>query len=136
VTISPLSGISTVRIPEAPIGTYLQPSLGDQWGHNLTLKWEAAPWVQVKSITSYRNLYQNQYQAPGTEGLPITQSLGAGQNFERYSLAEFHQHQYSEEVQAIGSLDRLKFIVGAMYWHEETTDHATVSPWLSAASTA
>jgi iron complex outermembrane receptor protein len=124
VTISPLSPISTSRIAEAPVGTYLQPSLGDQWGHNFTMKWDAAPWVQVKSITSYRDLYQNQYQAPGTEGLPITQSLGAGQNFERYSLAQFRQHQYSEEVQAIGSLDRLKFIVGAMYWHEETTDQA------------
>ena len=124
VTISPLSPIVTSRLSTAPIGAPLQPSLGDQWGNSLTAKYDVAPWLQLKSISAYRNLYQNQYQDPGTEGLPVTASLGAGQNFERYSIAQFKQYQYSEEVQAIGQLDRLKFIVGAMYFHERTIDQA------------
>ena len=124
VTISPLSPIATSRIDDAPIGAPLQPSLGNQWGNSLTMKWDATPWLQVKSITAYRHLYQNQYQNGGTEGLPITTSLGAGQNFERYSIAQFQQSQFSQELQAFGHVDRLEFTVGAMYFHENTVDQA------------
>ncbi len=124
VTISPLSLIATSRIDHAPIGAPLQPSLGDQSGHSLTLKWDAAPWLQVKSISAYRQLYQNQYQNGGTEGLPITVNLGAGQNFERYSIAQFQQSQYSQELQAFGHVDRLEFTVGGMFFHENTIDQA------------
>jgi iron complex outermembrane receptor protein len=124
VTISPLSPIVTKRISTAPVGAYLQPSIGDQWGNTLTLKWDVAPWLTLKSISAYRNLYQNQYQDGGTEGLPVTTKLGAGQNFERYSLAQFKQYQYSEEFQAIGQIDRLQFVAGFMYFHERTIDQA------------
>ncbi len=124
VTISPLSLISTRRIDSAPIGAYLQPSLGDEWGHSLTLNWDATSWLRLKSISAYRNLYQDQYSQPGTEGIPVTNSLGAGQNFERYSIAQFKQSQYSEELQALGEINRLKFIVGGTFFHESTIDQA------------
>jgi iron complex outermembrane receptor protein len=124
VTISPLSLISTTRIDNAPIGAPLQPSINDDWGVSMTGKYDVAPWLQLKSISAYRKLYQNQYQNGGTEGLAVTASLGAGQNFERYSIAEFNQYQYSEEFQAIGQIDRLKFIVGGLYFHERTQDQA------------
>ena len=124
VTISPLSLVATQRIDNAPFGAYLQPSLGDIWGHSLTLNWDVTPWLRLKSISSYRNLYQDQYSMPGTEGVPITASLGAGQNFQRYSIAQFEQSQYSEELQALGEVDRLKFIVGGTYFHESTIDQA------------
>ncbi|OYU69736.1 MAG: TonB-dependent receptor [Alphaproteobacteria bacterium PA2] len=124
VTISPLSLIPKGRIKVAPIGAILQPSLGDQWGHSLTLNWDVAPWVTLKSISSYRDLYQDQYSQPGTTGVAITNSLGAGQNFQRLSVAKFEQSQYSEEIQAIGKIDRLNFILGTTYFHESTTDQA------------
>ena len=124
VTISPLSRVPTSRIDVAPIGAILQPSLGDQWGHALTLNWEVAPWLTLKSISSYRDLYQDQYSQPGTTGVAITASLGAGQNFQRLSVAKFEQSQYSEELQAIGEFDHLKFIVGSTYFHESTIDQA------------
>jgi iron complex outermembrane receptor protein len=124
VTISPLSLVPTSRIDVAPIGSYLQPSLGDSWGHSLTMRWDVLPWLQLKSISAYRNLYQDQYSLPGTTGIPITASLGAGQNFERLSIAQFKQDQYSQEFQAIGQVERLKFIVGGMYFREKTADQA------------
>ena len=124
VTISPLSPIVTSRIDVAPVGAILQPSLGDDWGHALTLKWDAAPWLQLKSISAYRHLYQDQYSQPGTQGLAVTANLGAGQNFQRYSIAQFKQTQYSEELQAIGQFDRVKFIFGGMYFRERTIDQA------------
>lgn len=124
VTISPLSLVPTSRIDVAPIGGPLQPSIGKQRGHALTLNWDVSPWLQLKSISAYRKLYQDQYSLPGTTGIPITNSLGAGQNFLRLSTARFDQHQYSQEVQAIGKLDRLRFIVGATYFRETTSDQA------------
>jgi len=124
VTISPLSLIATKRIDTAPIGVIQQPSIGKDWGHNLTLKYDLAPWLQMKSISAYRGLYQSQYSMPGTTGIAVTASLGAGQNFQRLSIAEFEQKQYSEEIQAIGNLDRVKFIVGGMYFREDTNDQA------------
>ncbi|MDO8802363.1 TonB-dependent receptor [Phenylobacterium sp.] len=124
VTISPLSSVPTRRIDVAPIGAILQPSLGDQWGHALTLAWDVAPWLTLKSISAYRDLYQDQYSQPGTTGVPITASLGAGQNFQRLSIAQFDQDQYSEELQAIGEVGRVNFIVGGMYFHESTSDQA------------
>ncbi len=124
VTISPLSLIPKERIDTAPIGAILQPSIGDQWGHALTLKWDVLPWLQLKSISAYRDLYQNQYSQPGTTGIAVTNSLGAGQNFQRLSIAEFEQKQYSQEVQAFGEVDRLRFIVGGLYFHETTQDQA------------
>ncbi len=124
VTISPLSPIVTHRLDSAPVGAYQQPSIGKDWGHSLTLKYDVAPWLQVKSISAYRDLYQSQYSMPGTEGLAVTASLGAGQNFQRLSLAKFKQNQYSEELQAIGQVDRFKFIFGGMYFRESTQDQA------------
>ncbi len=124
VTISPLSLVPTSRIDTAPIGAPLQPSIGDQWGNSLTLKYDVAPWLQVKSITAYRHLYQNQYQNGGTTGIPITVNLGAGQNFERYSIAQFKQSQFSQELQAFGQLGQVQFTVGAMFFHENTVDQA------------
>jgi len=124
VTISPLSSIPKARIDTAPIGAILQPSLGDQWGHSLTMKWDLFPWLVVKSISSYRDLYQDQYSQPGTTGVAVTANLGAGQNFQRLSVAQFKQSQYSEEFQAIGELERINFILGSTYFHESTIDQA------------
>ncbi|MBR7618735.1 TonB-dependent receptor [Phenylobacterium sp. 20VBR1] len=124
VTISPLSVVPNSRIDVAPIGSYLQPSLGDTYGHSLNMRWDVLPWLQLKSISAYRNLYQDQYSLPGTTGIPITANLGAGQNFERLSIAQFKQDQYSQELQAIGQVERLKFIVGGLYFRETTADQA------------
>ena len=124
VTISPLSLIPKERIDTAPIGAPLQPSIGDQWGHAVTLKWDVTPWLQLKSISAYRHLYQDQYSQPGTTGVAITANLGAGQNFQRLSIAQFKQNQYSQELQAIGEIDRFKFIVGGMYFREKVGDQA------------
>lgn len=124
VTISPFSLVPTKRIDKAPIGAPLQPSIGDQWGHALTMRWDVAPWLQLKSISAYRHLYQDQYSQPGTTGVAITRTLGAGQNFQRLSIAQFRQNEYSEEVQAFGEIARLKFLVGGMFFREAVADQA------------
>ena len=107
------------RVSVASIGIPLQPSLGSQSGHALTVKWDVSPTLKIKSISSYRELYQSQWQdtASGAVFTPNAQ-------FSRYSLAAFNQDQYSEEVQAIGDINRLKYVVGALYYHEHVCDLA------------
>lgn len=48
----------------------------------------------------------------------------AGTAFARYSLAQFSQDQFSQELQAIGELPRLQYQFGALYYKENVTDNA------------
>ncbi|HEY9235640.1 MAG TPA: TonB-dependent receptor [Phenylobacterium sp.] len=111
------------RYDVAPVGVPNRFSPGEQSGHNLTLTWDVRPWLTLKSISSYRELYQEQWSQGGTD------SLGAPRNqnerlFARYSLASFDQYQYSEEVQALGEAGRWTYIVGALAFHENVHDQA------------
>jgi iron complex outermembrane recepter protein len=42
----------------------------------------------------------------------------------RYSLANFHQYQYSGELQLIGDIGRIKFVAGGLAYHEHVRDQA------------
>ena len=111
------------RVDEGPIGVPLEPSIGKQWGHTLNLTWDVSEALTIKSISSYRDLYQNQFSAPGGAGTPAP-ATAASLQFLRYSLAEFDQYQYSQELQAIGSFGRLEYVVGALAYHEDVEDQA------------
>ena len=116
--VAPLTPIQPHRVDSATVGIPLQPSIGTQSGHALTLKWDVSPNLTIKSISSYRELYQNQWQnSPSNVFTPNAQ-------FARYSLAEFVQDQYSQEFQAIGDVGRFKYVAGALAYHEKVADMA------------
>jgi iron complex outermembrane receptor protein len=118
--LAPITPIQPDRVDVAVVGVPLQPSIGAQSGHALTLKWDVSPALTIKSISSYRQLYQNQWQDAGGSGAVFTPNA----QFSRYSLAEFEQYQYSEELQAIGEISRLKYVAGALFYHEHVEDMA------------
>jgi iron complex outermembrane receptor protein len=117
--LAPLVPVQPRRVETASVGIPLQPSVGTQSGHALILKWDVSPGLTIKSISSYRELYQNQWQnsAAGAVFTPNSQ-------FARYSLAEFVQEQYSQEFQAIGEVGRFKYVAGALAYHEKVADMA------------
>ncbi|MGZ6039283.1 MAG: TonB-dependent receptor, partial [Phenylobacterium sp.] len=117
--LAPLLPIQPDRVDTAVVGMPLQPSIGTQSGHALNLIWEVSPELTLKSISSYRELYQNQWQnsAAGAVFTPNAQ-------FARYSLAEFDQYQYSQEFQAVGETGRLRYVAGALAYHEHVADMA------------
>jgi iron complex outermembrane receptor protein len=117
--LAPLLPLQPHRVDTASVGIPLQPSIGTQFGHALTLNWEVSPALTIKSISSYRELTQTQWQntASGAVFTPNAQ-------FARYSLAEFVQNQYSQEFQAIGEVGRLKYVAGALAYHEHVEDMA------------
>jgi len=117
--------LQPLRVDRASIGVPQQPSLGNTHGHRLLLDWHISPALALKSISSYRELTQSQFD----NGSP-TGSLGSATGdftnvaFSRYSLAQFRQNQASEELQLIGDLPRVKFVGGAMWYQEKVEDNA------------
>jgi iron complex outermembrane receptor protein len=118
--LAPLMPLQPDRTHRADVGVPLQLSVGNTYGHRLTLDWRLAESLEVKSISSYRKLDQSQYDN-GEENLSVYAPNGA---FSRYSLAHVYQSQYSEELDLIGHLPSLEFAAGAFYFHEAVRDNA------------
>lgn len=119
------------RAKRTPVGMPQQASIGKTNGIRLGLDWELNDQLTVKSISSYRNMQQSQYdnainipslQQPLTAANPTGSFVGF--QFGRYSLAPFDQDQHSQELQLIGDYDRLKFAAGALYYRENVEDSA------------
>jgi len=109
------ASISTFEVP-------LQYSIGLTSGHALTMNWTLSPNVKVKSITSYRDLTQSQYDDGETDMFGTY--TGAGNTFGRYSLANFWQNQFSQEFQLIGNTSELTYVAGLFYYQEHVHDNA------------
>ncbi len=116
------------RADASDYGVPEQFSVGNTDGHRLTIDYKLSPSLTLKSISAVRGLVQTQYDNGGVDTSP---SFFAGPpysitsaNVGRYSLANFNQNQYSQEFQAIGSLPRLDYVAGALYFHEYVRDNA------------
>jgi iron complex outermembrane receptor protein len=117
---APLSPPRPDRVTTADIGVPLQESIGHTSGHLLNLDWQASDQWKIKSITSYRELDQSQYDN-GAVALSVYSPNGT---FARNSIAHFDQHQWSQELQVIGSLPNLDLVGGLFYYHENVSDDA------------
>ncbi|EIZ77588.1 TonB-dependent receptor [Novosphingobium sp. Rr 2-17] len=117
--------LQTTRASSANVGVPQQPSIGKVQGHRLTLSWDVASNLTIKSISAYRHLTQSQYDN-GSAASTMSNSSGnfTGTQFGRYSLAHTKQNQESQEIQLIGDLPRLKFAGGALYYREYAADDA------------
>ncbi|WP_084583404.1 TonB-dependent receptor [Sphingomonas azotifigens] len=129
VKTAAIATLQTSRATTANVGVPEQPSVGKTHGHRLTLDYQALDQLQLKSITSYRQLNQSQYDNGSASTTMITQVKNGvadftGFNFSRYSLAMFDQNQFSQEFQAIGELPRVQYVAGALYYQENVTDNA------------
>jgi iron complex outermembrane recepter protein len=123
--------VQSNRASSTPIGMPQQASIGKTNGIRLGLDWDVTSNLTLKSISSYRNMQQSQYdnainipslQQPLTAANPT----GSFVNFQfgRYSIAPFDQDQLSQEFQVIGDISRLKFAAGALYYRENVEDAA------------
>ncbi|MEY4160748.1 MAG: hypothetical protein RLZZ136_1369 [Pseudomonadota bacterium] len=121
------------RVDVAAIGALEQPSVGKTSGGRLNLEWQASPNLLLKSISAYRELTQSQYDNAGAAASFVTRPAATftGAGLQRYSLAFFRQNQLSQELQAIGEFDRVKFALGALYYQERVQDSAQ-APFVAA----
>ena len=122
--LSPLqkAGASEDRRDSSILGGPQEDNIGRTDGHLLNLSWTLNDHLELKSISSYRELTQGQFDM----GLVDAISAYSGPNtpFGRYSLAQVYQHQYSQEFQLIGNTSQVEYLVGAFYYHETAGDNA------------
>lgn len=118
--------VQTSRAKTAVAGVPEQPSIGKTSGHRFTMEWQAIPkLLTLRSISAYRQLTQSQYDnAAVASSMSNTSGDFTNYTFSRYSLANFKQHQLSQEIQAIGDLPHLRYVGGFLYYHETVSDNA------------
>jgi iron complex outermembrane receptor protein len=119
--LAPLVQVQSDRAKVADIGVPQEDSVGRTQGWALHLSWSPLEDLEVRTISAYRRLKQSQYD--NGIGAHAGVFVPNGQ-FARYSLASLRQDQVSHELQALGSLGDLTYVVGAYYYHEEGDDDA------------
>jgi len=107
------------RVSRARTGSYNEPSTSEVEGHSLTATWDLNENNILKSISAYRELEASQYASSSATFRP---GPGTRFLFNRLSLADVEQDQFSQELQWFGSTDRLEYIVGAFYFKEDAMD--------------
>lgn len=122
--VSPLqkAGASEDRRDSAILGGPQEDNIGRTSGHLLNLGWTLSEHLELKSISSYRELTQGQFDMGLVDA--ISAYGGPSTPFGRYSLAQVYQHQYSQEFQLIGTTSQVQFLAGAFYYHETAGDNA------------
>lgn len=118
---APLVQVQPRRATKVDIGLPQEENVGNISGHTLHLSWHPTDAVELRSITAYREVEQEQ----------LDNSLGAHSsrfvpngNFGRYSLASLRQKQFSEELQVLATMGSLNLVGGVFYYHEKGDDDA------------
>ena len=119
------------RMTVADIGVPQQWNVDDTRGADLHMSFRPNDALEIRSITAYREVDVDQWDnIAGAHRPPV---VGPNGNFSRYSLAGFWQHQFSQELQFVGSLgDRLDYVGGLYYFKETVSDDAatpTTNRW-------
>ncbi|WP_267394071.1 MULTISPECIES: TonB-dependent receptor [unclassified Sphingomonas] len=118
---APLVGVHPDRQSVADVGVPQQESTDLTHGTSINLKYEAAPWIELRSITAWRGVSTDQWD---NSGGPERSAFAPNSNFSRYSLSFLRQNQFSQEFQAVGSVHQLDYVVGAYYYTEHATEYA------------
>jgi iron complex outermembrane receptor protein len=120
--LPPLVKVHSRRQRVADIGVPQVPSVDKALGHSLHLSWDLTPDLELRSISAYREVSADQWDNAGGANRPPV--FGPNANFSRYSLSYLEQLQRSQEFQAIGSFDRIDYIVGFFYFNEKAWEEA------------
>ena len=132
-TINPLTAfekVHTDRQSVSDIGTIQQPSVDQTGGISATLKYAVTSDLELRSITAFRAVGTNQWDNSGIESRNVfapspTPGSGTAGLFGRYSLSDLYQHQFSQELQAVGNLGTtVTYVLGAYYFKEHVKESA------------
>lgn len=114
--------LDTGRVKTARFGVPVFRNPQEAKGHSVTAEWDISDALTLRSISAWRNLDSNQFD--GDEGSNTT--WGPNRRFARLSYANVTQNQFSQEVQLVGDVGELKFVLGAYYFKEKGRDEAIV----------
>ncbi len=117
----------TSRMKTADIGVPQQPSIDKTHGFTSNIRWDVAPEIELRSITAWRGVSATQWDnSGGYHRVPVVAAgcTGSACNFSRYSLADLHQNQFSQEFQAVGTVGQIDYVAGLYYFNEHISDDA------------
>jgi iron complex outermembrane receptor protein len=123
--ITPLPSIVKVqpdRVSVADIGAPQEPSVGKTFGVTSSIKWDVSDQLQLRSITAWRTVSDRQFDNSG--GANRTPTFLPNATFSRYSIAKLDQRQFSQELQAVGTVGNLDYVFGGYYFNERANDEA------------
>lgn len=109
------------RQDSAIVGVPQQPSVDRTEGVAATLKYALAPALELRSITAWRRVSTEQWD---NSGGPARTIFAPNALFSRYSLSFLHQHQFSQELQAVGSIPQIDYTAGLYYFSEYAQEQA------------
>ena len=118
------------RAKVADIGVPQQPSVDKTHGFTNIAKWHIADEIELRSITAWRGVNVTQYDnSGGAHRVPIVTltaacTAAAPCSFSRYSLADLKQNQFSQELQAVGTIGPVDYVAGLYYFNEHVQDDA------------
>ena len=123
------------RMGQADIGVPQQVSVDKTHGFTNTLKWNLGDELELRSITAWRGVDATQWDNSGGAHRPplVNPPLGstaagcttaAPCAFSRYSLADLRQRQFSQELQAVGTVGSVDYVAGLFYFNEHVSDDA------------
>jgi iron complex outermembrane receptor protein len=123
--IAPLAPLVHVSgdnwMSQADLGVIQQPSVDQTHGFSSAIKYKLNPELELRSITAWRGVETHQWD--GSAGAHRSTFVPNGQ-FGRYSLSELFQHQFSQELQLVGSMPHLDFVFGGYYFNEHVREAA------------
>ena len=109
------------RMDVADLGVIQQPSIDKTHGFSANIKYKLTPDLELRSITAWRGVETHQWD--GSAGAHRSTFSPNGQ-FGRYSLSELYQHQFSQELQLVGSIPQIDFVLGGYYFNEHVNERA------------
>ena len=115
------------RMKVADIGVPQQPSVDDTHGFTNSLRWKASSEIELRAITAWRSVKATQWDnSAGAHRVPIVAPgcTGSACSFSRYSLADLKQSQFSQELQAVGTISSVDYVAGLYYFNEHVRDDA------------
>ena len=120
-----VNGTTLQRV--ADIGVPQQLSVDKTHGFTNIFKWKVSPAIELRSITAWRGVDVEQWDnSGGAHRVPVVAPgcTGSACQFSRYSLADLRQRQFSQELQAVGSVGSVDYVAGLYYFTEHISDDA------------
>jgi iron complex outermembrane receptor protein len=114
----------------ADIGVPQKDSVDKTHGFTNLLKWKVSPELELRSISAWRGVDVEQWDnSGGYHRVPVVNltascTSAAPCAFSRYSLADLRQRQFSQEFQAVGSIENVDYVAGLYYFNEHVSDDA------------
>ena len=111
----------------ADLGVPQAKSVDETFGITNLFKWKVAPEIEIRSITAWRGVDVEQWDnSGGAHRVPVVAPgcTGNNCNFSRYSNANLRQRQFSQELQAVGTVGAVDYVAGLYYFNERVSDDA------------